>query len=306
MIPRRQFLATLAAGLTTGTFLGANRAKQEDNIRLGIMLQGASVGELQARAKLIAEAGFDTVQLTFFFQPSDEELVTLAATLKELGLKTVAFGTYFNLFRPDDTGFMRCSVATMKRLAAHHERFGCRQFVTWSASYAAQFRGVDPRNHSAEAVAQLHRAVREVVLPVVDPIQGRVAFEPFYLHVVGTLELARQVMAPFPADRVGLVMDPPNFISPELYPQRDEQTRRLFRELGDRIHLVHFKDLKWNAKENRVDLPGPGDGEMNYPLLISEIRRLKRRLPCIIEHVKAERAEILRAKRWVETQLRAR
>ena len=45
-----------------------------------------------------------------------------------------------------------------------------------------------------------------------------------------------------------------------------------------------------------MDLPGPGGGEMNYPLLISEIRKLNRPLPCIIEHIQAEPAEMTKTK----------
>ena len=109
----------------------------------------------------------------------------------------------------------------------------------------------------------------------------------------------------FPPASVGLLLDPPNFITPALYPKRDEEMRRLFRELGDRIHLVHFKDMKLNPTGQSVDLPGPGGGEMNYPLLVSEIRKLNRPLPCIIEHIKAEPAEMTKTKAWVEKQLRA-
>jgi len=303
MITRRHFLGTLGttvAGLGATQMFGAETAK--DNIRLGMMLQAASAAELHKNAKAIAAAGFDTIQLTFFFPPTADELKSLASAFKELKLKTVAFGTYFNLFRPDDTSFMRSSIATMKLVAEHAALFDCRQFITWSASHSPKFTGADPRNHTPGAVAQLHRAIREVVLPVLAPIGGRVAFEPFYLHIVGTVEMAKEVLAPFPADRVGLVLDPPNFISPTLYPKREEEMRRLFRELGDRIHLVHFKDMKLNAAGERV-APGPGGGEMNYPLLISEIRKLHRPLPCIIEHIKAELAEMSKTKAWVESRL---
>ncbi len=271
-----------------------------------MMLQGASAAELQAKAAVIAAVGFRAVQVTFFFAPTVEELQALARALKSLKLKTVAFGTYFNLFRPDDTGFMGSSVATMKRVAAHSDLFNCTQFVTWSGSYAPRFDGADPRNHTPEAVAQLHRAIREAVLPILKPVGGRVAFEPYFRHVFGTVELAKEVLAPFPARQVGLLLDPPNFITPELYPQRDAEMRRLFRELGDRIHLAHFKDLKLNAAAKSVDLPGPGGGEMNYPLLLSEIRKLSLPLPCIIEHIQAERAEMTKTKAWVEEQLQRR
>ena len=120
----------------------------------------------------------------------------------------------------------------------------------------------------------------------------------------GTVELAVEVLAPFPADRVGLLLDPPNFISPALYPKREEELRRLFRELGKRIHLAHLKDMKLNPSGQSVDLPGPGGGEMNYPLLISEIRKLERPLCCIIEHINAEPAQMTKTKTWVENQLR--
>jgi sugar phosphate isomerase/epimerase len=302
---RRQFigaLGTTVAGFRVTSLWGAEPANA--NLRLGAMLQGGSAAELIERAKAIAGAGFDTVQLTFLFQPTDAELEALARALKDLQLKTVAFGTYFNLFRPDDTGFMGASQAVMKRVAAHARLFGCTQFVTWSGSYSPQFGGEDPRNHTPEAVAHLHRAIREVVLPIIKPINGRVAFEPYFPHVVGTLELTQEVLAPFPARQVGLLLDPPNFITPALYPKREEEMRTLFRQLSDRFHLAHFKDLKLNPAGKSVDLPGPGGGEMNYPLLISEIRKLNRPLPCIIEHIKAEPAELAKTKAWVETQLR--
>lgn len=304
MITRRHFLGTVAAtvvSLNTKRLIAADSA--EDSIHLGMMLQGASAAELQKNAKVIAAAGFDTVQLTFFFHPTEDELRTLARTLTDLKLKTVAFGTYFNLFRPDDTSFMRSSQTTMKIVAAHAELFGCKQFVTWSASYSQQFLGIEPRNYTPEAVAQVHRAIREVILPIIEPIGGRVALEPTFRHVLGTLELAKEVFAPFPASRVGIVLDPPNFIPLELYPKREDEMRRLFRELGDRIHLAHFKDMKLNPNGKGLDHPGPGVGEMNYKLLISEIRKLNRPLSCIIEHIKTEPAELSKTKAWVEAQL---
>jgi sugar phosphate isomerase/epimerase len=303
-ISRRRFLGAAGAtatGIGVARLLGAEPA--EDSIRLGMMLQGSSAAELQERARAIAAAGFDTVQVTFLFRPTAEELQALGRALKDLNLKTAAFGTYFNLFRPDDNGFMGSSQAVMKLVAAHSRLFDCNQFVTWSASYLPQFAGTEARNHTPEAVAQLHRAIREVVLPILEPIDGRVAFEPYFPHVFGTVERAREVLAPFPIQQVGLVLDPPNFITPALYPKRDEEMRRLFRELGDRVHLVHLKDLRLNPADQSVDLPGPGGGEMNYPLLISEIRKLNRPLPCIIEHINAERSELTKARAWIENQL---
>ena len=46
------------------------------------MLQGSSAPELFKNAKAVAAAGFDTIQLSFFFNPSAEELRALATELK--------------------------------------------------------------------------------------------------------------------------------------------------------------------------------------------------------------------------------
>lgn len=305
MTSRRHFLVALGAtiaGFGPAKLLAAQ--SPNSNIRLGMMLGGGSAAELQANAQSIADAGFDRVQVIFSFQPTVQELQALARTLKDLKLKTAAFGTYFNLFRPDDTGFTGSSQAAMKAIAAQAGLFDCRQFVTWSASYSPRFDGAESRNHTPGAVAQLQEAIRNVVLPILEPIDGRVAFEPYFPHVLGSVELAKAILAPFPARRVGLVLDPPNFITSALYPKREEEMRRLFHELGGLIHLAHFKDLKLNPTGQSVDLPGPGGGDMNYALLISQIRKLGRPLPCIIEHINTEPVEMARTRAWVGKQLR--
>jgi sugar phosphate isomerase/epimerase len=299
-LTRRQFITSTGATFAAAAVRLPAAEPPPGRLRLGMMLQGSSAVELQQRARAIAAAGFDTVQLTFFFPPTAEELQTLATTLRGLRLSTVAFGTYFNLFQPDNTGFMHSSLATFKLVAAQADQFNCRQFVTWSASHSAQFSGAEARNHTPEAVAQLQRAVRDLILPILEPIAGRVAFEPFYPHVVGSRQLAREVLAAFPARQVGLVLDPPNLLSPDLYPQRADELQRLLDELGDRFHLAHFKDMKLNPNGQSVDYPGPGGGEMDYPRLIAGIRKLGRSLPCVIEHLEAEEAGMRKTKAWIE------
>ena len=305
-ISRRGFLSTMGATAVAAGVLPKLFADEptKGNIHLGMMLQGDSVADLQEKAKQIAAVGFQRVQVTFFFQPTVDDLKTLARALSGLKLQTVAFGTYFNLFHPEDTSFMGSSRTTMQLVASHAELFGCKQFVTWSGSYPTKFADDDSRNHAPEAVAQLHQAIRKILLPIIEPIGGRVAFEPYFPHVVGTLAMAKEVLAPFPTDRIGLLLDPPNFISPDLYRKRDDEMRRLFRELGDYIQIVHFKDMKLNPTGKSVDLPGPGGGEMNYPLLVSEIRKVNRPLDCIIEHIDPKPNVMSKTKAWVESQLR--
>ncbi len=303
---RRHFLAltgAAAAGFISGQVSGAEPAR--DPLRLGMMLQGSSAPELFKNAKAVAAAGFDTIQLSFFFNPSAEELRALATELKALKLKTVAFGTYINPLQPDNASFMGSSLAAMKQVAAHADLFECKRFVIWSGSYSPRFDGPDPRNHTEEAVKDVQRAIREILLPILEPIDGRVAMEPYYRHILGSIEMAEAIFKPFPADKVGLLVDPPNFISPELYPRREAEMSRLFNRLGDRIHLAHFKDLKLDATGKNVDLPAPGLGVMNYREYARELRQLNRPMYCILEHITPDTKEMTVRKTWVEQQLRS-
>jgi len=83
-----------------------------------------------------------------------------------------------------------------------------------------------------------------------------------------------------------------------------KRCRRLFRELSDRLHLGHFKDLETQSHREARGLTRSRRRRDDYPLLISEIRRLNQPLPCIIEHIQAESAEMKKTKAWVENQLR--
>ena len=238
-LSRRHFLGTLGAAAAAGRLpRGLAAEPAADNIRLGMMLQGRSAAELLEKAKHVAAVGFERVQVTFFFAPTADDLKTLAEALNELKLQTVAFGTYFNLFRPDDAGLHGVEPCGDEAVAAQAERFDCRQFVTWSASYARQFargRSAKPYSRGRRAIAPRHsrgdpagdRADRR-------PRGFRAVLSPRRRHV----GLGEGGVAPFPAERIGMVPDPPNFISPALYPRREEQMRRLFRELGERIQMA--------------------------------------------------------------------
>lgn len=304
-LSRRRFLTlsgAAAASLVSGQVSGAETTRAP--LRLGMMLQGGSTPELLKNAKAVAAAGFDTIQLSFFFDPTAEELRTLAKELQALKLKTVAFGTYINPLQPDNASFMGSSKAGMKQVSALADLFSCKQFVIWSGSHSPRFDTPDPRNHTEKAVETVQQAMRDVVLPILEPIGGRVAIEPYYRHILGSIEMAEAIFEPFPADKVGLLVDPPNFISPGLYPRREAEMSRIFSRLGNRIHLAHFKDLKLDATGKNVDLPGPGLGVMDYQEYARQLRQLGRPMYCILEHVAANTEAMTARKAWVEQQLR--
>ena len=290
-ISRRHFLGTLGAAAANAGGLPKLLAGEpaKDNIRLGMMLQGDSAADLGEKAKRIAAAGFRRVQVTFFFRPTAEELKALAQALSQLKLKTVAFGTYFNLFRPDNTGYMGSSRTTMRLVAAHAELSTAGSSSPGAEatrrSSPAAIRATTPPRPSPTCTAPSARSCCR---------SSSRSAGGWHWSRITRMSWARwkwpKIFAPFPADRIGLLLDPPNFISPDLYPRRDNEFAAPSASLATASRMVHLKDMKLNPTGRSVDLPGPGGGEMNYPLLVSEIRKLNRPLDCIIEHINPELA----------------
>jgi hypothetical protein len=81
------------------------------------------------------------------------------------------------------------------------------------------------------------------------------------------------------------VLDPPNLTPIARYAERDRVLIELCNQLEGRIGVVHLKDFRLATDGASYDLPGPLKGEMNYPLLVSQIGRLPSDIPWIAEHL---------------------
>lgn len=270
-----------------------------DHLRLGIALSASNAEQASAEAAWAVKAGFERVQLNVWGGAlTDGQVAALCAPITGVGLKIVALGCYLNPLDPKNQAYMGASVDLMRSLASNHRAHGARTFVTWSGGYHDRFAGSDPRNASAEGFEALVRATGEL-LAVLEPCGGRIAFEPFFPDVLGTVDRFAQMLGRMPTSRVGLVMDPPNFVRPEDYLRRSEIMGRAFDRLGPRVLVAHLKDIGRNP-DGSVTYPAPCEGEMNYAAYLTCLASLGRPVECILEHTGGEhmahsRQRVLRA-----------
>jgi len=83
-------------------------------------------------------------------------------------------------------------------------------------------------------------------------------------------------------------LDPVNMVlSPSIYYNTGDLIREAFKKLGPYIRSVHAKDIliRVTAPQVQFDEVIPGQGILDYPVLLKEIARLPE-IPLMIEHLK--------------------
>jgi sugar phosphate isomerase/epimerase len=83
-------------------------------------------------------------------------------------------------------------------------------------------------------------------------------------------------------------LDPVNMVlSPSIYYNTGDLIRDAFKKLGPHIRSVHAKDIliRLTAPQVQFDEVIPGQGILDYPVLLKEIARLPE-IPLMIEHLK--------------------
>jgi sugar phosphate isomerase/epimerase len=160
---------------------------------------------------------------------------------------------------------------------------GARNLIAWTGSHLPDLMKPHPANPA--------RASEDAIVRFLEPRLKRLekasltlALETYITLACPDAKSLARLLGRLPRS-VGAVLDPPNLTPPSRYKQRDRALLEMCRVLGGRIAVVHLKDFKLRPDGQSYDLPGPLDGEMNYPLYLEQVRKLPRSIPVVAEHV---------------------
>lgn len=268
-------------------------------MQLGIWIDIRPAQDVPRLFEQVAEMGFGAVQAHF---PAGCDAV-LARRVRRAaagsGLEIVAVSGYANPLRPGDApmGFTQAALADLIALLP---ALDTRRVVTWSGTYAASLLEEHPQNQSADAWDALRRAVDDL-FPLLDANDAILVFEPFFAHVLDTPERIVAFCEEIGSPYVRVVLDPPNLLTPGMWQQQSELLPPLVAALAPYTSLIHLKDMRLRGAA--LDLPGPGEGILDYPAFLGAVARAEISAPLLIEHVALERAA--RTRRFVLEQLRS-
>lgn len=260
-------------------------------MQLGLWLELRPGDDLPRLADRVAAMGYTALQAHF---PAGCD-AALARRVRRAcagsGLGLAAVSGYANPLRPE-LAPMGSSVAQLADLARLLPELGARSLVSWDGTYAAGIGGAHPDNPGPAAWDALRRHVDDL-LPLLDAVDGVLVLEPFFSHVLATparaAALCREVGSPY----LRLVLDAPNMLPPATWGDQAARIAAAVATLAPFVGLVHLKDMRLVG--GALDMPGPGQGILDYPALLGAIAEAGLSAPLIVEHVSLEQAPAARS-----------
>jgi sugar phosphate isomerase/epimerase len=274
-------------GLLAACGRAAARDKKWSANRLGVFCH-LGTDETTARRTLAAAraAGFRYAQIQFPWPRVDESfLKALPGWLKKEGVRAEVLGAYVNCCQPELV-MMECRRQDFERAIDLAPQLGSSRLVAWTGSHSTDLMKADALNYTPEASNAIVRFL-EPYTKRLEQAKLMVALETYVTLACPDAPSLTALLKRLPAC-VGAVIDPPNLTIVPRYQERETVLGEIFELLGDRAALVHLKDFRLAADGRSYELPGPMDGELNYPLFVEKILTLPDSVPLVAEHIKPE------------------
>lgn len=266
---------------------------------------------------------FSCVQLDVSFKDCDavkEELTPQKARLirdkfRAANLPIVAVSAYTNLVHPDREK-RKANIAYIKGMMERARDLGSPYVASETGTYN---RDSDWVWHDDNASEGAYQEACEVIYDVVKfgRETGAVfVVENYVNNVIGTVEQVLRLFKDINMPNLGLLCDPTNYFGDGNIDDVDNELRRIFDALSDRMIIAHAKDCKRAASAEEkhaaidadeshtfrgsgaVELPAAGLGVLNYDLYLKLLGRDHPNIPLIIEHL--DENDIPRAKAFVD------
>lgn len=204
------------------------------------------------------------------------------------GVKIPVLGFYTNLIDLNEEN---------RRIGINHFKEHLRFARDFGASTVTTETGTANRNspwdhHPDNQNETCWRRLKETVEELAEEAEKWgvfVGLEGYYNNVVNTPERMERLLQEVPSANLGVVMDPCNYIAQKDASRQDEVIREAFSRLGERCLIAHAKDFNYreadDTAEHKLVQPGPGMGDLNYPLYLQLLDRYKPNIKIYLEHL---------------------
>lgn len=204
-------------------------------------------------------------------------------------------GIWRNLVSPDEAVRKANLAYAVERLAiADAVGAGC------AVSYIGSFRaGTDyapaAENMGREAFDACVETVR-YLLDTVKPTRAKFALEMMQYSLPDSVESYVELIRAIDRPMFGAHFDPVNIImTPRVYFDNGALIRECFDKLGPWVVSCHAKDIKLHHQAAlHLDEVQIGDGVLDYRTYLSQLNRLPREVPLMLEHLEGEEYAVAR------------
>jgi sugar phosphate isomerase/epimerase len=194
-------------------------------------------------------------------------------------------GAWSNPLSPDEPTRAAAMELSKRRLELA-DRVGARCCVNIAGSLADTWDGPHPENLSRETFALIVDTVREII-DAVEPRRTFYSLEPMPWTLPDSPDSYLELIGAIDRRQFAVHLDPVNLVnSPAKFYDNAGLLRDCFAKLGPQIKCCHAKDITL-ANELTVHLAEaiPGQGSLDFRVLLTEMDRLDPDTPILVEHL---------------------
>jgi sugar phosphate isomerase/epimerase len=260
--------------------------------------------------KRIKASDFSCVQLDVSFKDCDaakEKLSKQKANeirdkFRDANIAVVAVSAYTNLVHPDPEK-RKANIAYLKMMMERALDLGCPYVVSETGTYNRESDWVWDNKNGTEAAYQEACGIIYDITKFARENGADFLIENYVNNVIGSVEQVLRLFKDINMPNLRLLCDPTNYFDESNIDDVDNQLRRIFDALGDKIVMAHAKDCKRTEDTGEkhadidadeahsfrgsgaVELPAPGLGVLNYDLYVKLLAKDHPNMPMIIEHL---------------------
>lgn len=195
------------------------------------------------------------------------------------GIRIGVLGCYINPIHPDPA-IRRTEINRFKEHLRFARQFGAPMVATETGSLTTWMQQ-DPLRYIEKGWETLHATVQELAEEA-DKWGVSIGLEGVSTHTLSTPDKMQRILDEVPSSTLGVVFDPCNIIGDEVHLQ-DEIVDRAFQLFGDRMILVHLKDIYY--EDNRVTHGVPGKGLFHTEAFMTKLQQYKPMIDISLEEI---------------------
>jgi len=273
-------MALSALAATDITIAGNSQSK----IRLGGPIF-ENAADPEAWAKAHRALGYSAAYCPLNYHDSAEQKRAFAEAARQNDLLIAEVGAWSN---PISSNKEESQAAIMKNIEALAlaEEVGALCAVNIAGSRGEDWAGIHPLNTSDETFEMVVAAVRHII-DSVKPTRAFYTLETMPYTIPDSPDVYLSLIKAIDRRQFACHLDPVNLInSPRRFYNNGELIRECFKKLGPYIKSCHAKDVALQNKALvHLDEVIPGQGGLNYAVLLSELSKLPGAAVLMLEHL---------------------
>ena len=256
-------------------------------MRLGGPLFG-SVNDPQQWIHELKRCGYHAAYAPVDNTADDATVRAYADAAEKADIVIAEVGAWSNPLDPDEVKSKTARDYCKAQLTLA-DRIGARCCVNISGSRGVPWDGPDPRNLTQETFDCIVAVVRNII-DAVKPTRTFFTLETMQWMYPDSPDSYLRLLTAIDRPRFAVHLDPTNLINcPERYFRSGDLIKECFRTLGSHIKSCHAKDIRLDTRATvHLDEVRPGLGNLDYTVFLSELNRIEKTTPLMLEHLTKE------------------